>query len=112
MHTSGIYPTSRFIRWLFATKRVRTIADPGNTICIALYFDATTNRWTHAAIRQPDGRAISKWGAYAVYDHAIQEVPTDYGDDVYFVEKPADTAARELFATYVQRCLKFPRWAR
>jgi hypothetical protein len=110
----NILPDSRFIRWLIATKRVTECADPDCQPCIALYFlDEAAIRCKHAAIRFPNGRMRSKWGAYPVYEHALCEVPDNYGDYVLFVTKPSVEQARAFFLEYVGICKRqLPAWAR
>jgi hypothetical protein len=37
---------------------------------------------THIGIVNGSGRARSKWGIGQLYEHALMEVPIQYGDDV------------------------------
>jgi hypothetical protein len=109
-----IYCDARFVHWLRATHQLIPIEDFNDEPCIALYYfiDGATDRCKHAAIRRPDGRMISKWGTYHVYEHTLEEVPSNYGDDVILVKKPSEDQVHNLFKTYVQRCRQLPSWAR
>jgi hypothetical protein len=108
-----VYPDARFIHWMRALHHLTEIGNPGDQLCIALYFliDDVTNRCRHAALRRPDGRMISKWGTYPIYEHGLAEVPSNYGDDVLYIERPSDHEVRELFAAYIERCRALPKWA-
>jgi hypothetical protein len=108
-----VYPDARFVHWMRALRRLTEIENPDGRSCVALYFlmDGVTNRCRHAAIRRPDGRMISKWGSYSIYEHDLAEVPSNYGDHVLYIAKPSENEIRELFSTYIQRCQGLPSWA-
>jgi hypothetical protein len=108
-----VFVDARFVHWLRATRRLTEIEDPTDQLCIALYYsiEDPTGRCKHAAVRNPDGRMISKWGTYAVFEHDLSEVPSNYGDDILFVSKPSNDDAQTMFAAYVQSCRSLPRWA-
>lgn len=69
---------------------------------LACYFKGDT--WRHVGtIDDIDGpRVVSKWGEMAVFDHGLDEVPTGYGDNVRFFEKPDPKRALDLFLNYAQ----------
>lgn len=54
---------------------------------LVLYFNK--DEWTHAGIVSAEGRVVSKWGRYWVFDHVIDEVPATYGDHARFFELPS-----------------------
>jgi hypothetical protein len=108
-----VYPDARFVHWMRALRHLTEIKNPGDQSCIALYFlmDGLTDRCRHAALRDWNGRMTSKWGTYAVYEHDLAEVPSNYGDHILYVAKPSDNDIRELFAAYIARCQALPKWA-
>jgi hypothetical protein len=111
-----IGPDSRFIRWMLGTNRLTDAPSLDDNEWIALYFkDATRIRCRHAAIRLPggpNGRMISKWGEYGVYEHAQDEVPDNYGGHILLVAKPSVEQAHLFFYEYVRDCQnQLPEWA-
>lgn len=76
--------------------------DTPSTGALALYFEGDT--WRHVgAIDDMDGpRVVSKWGEMAVFEHGLDEVPTGYGDNVRFFEKPDPHRALDLFLGYAR----------
>jgi len=114
MKSENIFADSRFIRWLIVKKHITEIDPPADHKCLTFYFlEPRLIHCKHAAIRYPDGRLESKWGTYLVYQHSIEEVPSNYGDHVIFTEKPSNEEADALFAAYVRLCqTSLPSWAR
>jgi len=47
-------------------------------------------------------RVVSKWGEMAVFEHGLDEVPSGYGDNVRFFEKPEPQKALGLFLAYAR----------
>lgn len=85
-----------FMSWLLDQCVLTEVQEPA-TGNLVLYF--SERRWRHAGIVVADGRVVSKWGSYGVYDHELGEVPTEYGDSTrFFVMPTAQDAAELLFA--------------
>ncbi len=62
---------------------------------LALYFD--TDKPKHAGLMKSDSRVSSKWGLGHLWEHGLREVPSSYGDDVRFFERPD---ANTVFAAF------------
>jgi hypothetical protein len=47
-------------------------------------------------------RIVSQWGTYPVYEHAVFEVPTGYGDNVRYFKMIDSAEGLLLFRTYAK----------
>ncbi len=82
----GIRPGSEFIRWLIDGDRLSQILAIREDALVCYFREGA---WQHVGIAIAGGRINSKWGTYAVFDHKLSEVPTDYGDDIRFFVRPS-----------------------
>ncbi len=62
---------------------------------LVLYFD--NDKPVHAGLMKSASRVSSKWGSGHLWEHELWEVPSSYGDDVRFFERPDP---REVFAAF------------
>ena len=74
---------------------------------LALYF--RDGLWMHAAKLRDHEWAQSKWGSYAVFEHALAEVPHKYGDDVAVYDMPDQVEAAYLLFEYACLAEEFKR---
>jgi hypothetical protein len=79
-------PGSAFVQWLLDNRRLIEL-DTVRPGVLVLYFD--DGRWMHAGVTLRRHRIRSKWGTYAAFEHAISEVPTNYGDLVGMYHLPS-----------------------
>jgi hypothetical protein len=49
------------------------------------------------------GKVISKWGTGFLWEHAVAEVPSRYGDDVRFFHAPQWPLAEQAFVAYAKQ---------
>ena len=95
----GTKQVAKFVKWLLDEERL-TETDDAPQGALVLYFDGET--WTHAGVALGMQRIRSKWGNYAVFDHALREVPADYGNVVGFYSMPDIAHAAELLFQFVR----------
>lgn len=77
MQGFDLIPGRAFVQWLLDNRRL-TELDTVRPDALTLYFD--DGRWTHAGVTLRRHRIRSKWGTYAAFEHALSEIPADYGD--------------------------------
>lgn len=93
-----IFAGRQFIDWLLEKgllfEEIPT-SEPG---CVVLYFEQGV--WKHIGAMLDGKRAVSKWGTFPVYEHAIFEVPVSYGDTVRYFRVSRPDHALELFIEF------------
>jgi len=48
------------------------------------------------------GRVVSKWGKNPVYNHKLLEMPTAYGDETRYYQKPTEQFITDRFIAFVR----------
>jgi hypothetical protein len=77
-----VFAGRRFVEWLLKNRLVEFQRPvPG---CLVLYF--TGDVWQHVGVVAGEGRVISQWGTFPVYEHALFEVPARYGNEARFFQ--------------------------
>lgn len=95
-----LFAGRHFMEWAIE-KRLVELEEP-SVGCLAMYFTGTT--WQHCGVVSVDGRVVSQWNDCPVYNHALFEVPAQYGDVVRYFEKPSPEVALRWFIEYAQWC--------
>lgn len=95
---SGIFAGKDFMEWL-SQNRLTEIHRPTSG-CLALYFE--NDAWKHVGTVTEQGRVISQWGEFPVYEHDVFEVPQTYGGFVRYFTKPVPDDALRLFFEYAK----------
>jgi len=91
-----VFAGRQFVEWLLQNHLTEMQhAVPG---CLALYFHAGV--WKHVGVVTGEGRIISQWGTFPVYEHAVLEVPARYGDQVRYFEMLGSGDALRLFLEF------------
>ena len=67
---------------------------------LALYFNSG-GKPTHAGLLVGEDRIRSKWGIGLLWDHELWEVPSSYGDNVRYYERPDPQAVFEAFLSWM-----------
>ena len=79
-----IYAGAEFMNWVMHNARLELLhgdeVAPGS---LAVYRD-DQGAFTHVGIVRAGNRIDSKFGQLGLYNHALGEVPTDYGDRVRY----------------------------
>lgn len=96
----NIYAGKDFMRWMIE-NHLQEISEPPDG-CLVSYFFGT--EWKHIGVIATSARVISKWGTYPLYEHALAEVPEDYGNHVAFYRRPAAAEALALFFQFAREC--------
>lgn len=78
---NDIHANTAFVQFLVDRGDIleQSHADPKS---LAVYFGK--EKVEHIGLITDDGRVLSKWGTGLLYQHAIFEVPANYGDTVRF----------------------------
>ena len=93
-----VIPDGCFVRWLW----VNGFIEPDRDGPIVVYFERG-GRPVHAAKAEADGRrAVSKWGTGHVWRHAIDAVPSSYGQHVSRVSIAAPWTGLSLYRKYLK----------
>jgi hypothetical protein len=93
-----IFAGKAFMEW--AVKRHLTEIDEPKEGCLALYFNGGI--WQHAGVVSVQGRVVSQWGDFPVYEHNVCEAPARYGDEVRYFEMPPRGKPLRLFVEYAK----------
>ena len=84
-----------FIRWLVAAGSIAEVS--AEDAELAAY--SVDDKYTHIGRVLSTGRVQSKWGTAHLYEHALFEVPSSYGDTVqYFSGSDVETVLLEFWA--------------
>ncbi len=98
---SQVYAGQEFMHWLIATGRLREAAKSeateGNLV---VYFDGEV--FKHIGKCSAVGQVYSKWGQGLLYQHAVDEVPSTYGESVRYYEGMSTEVAMELFVQFAK----------
>ena len=94
-----IWAGRQFVEWLPADGRLEQSGKPMPE-CLVLYF--ADGVWQHAGTASEDGRVVSKWGEFPVFDHDAFEVPARYGNEVRYYVMPRPENALKLFVEFVK----------
>jgi hypothetical protein len=93
---SIVYAGPEFMVWLLE-GRLQEIGEP-HAGCLVCYF--SNSKWKHVGVIDSHGNVTSKWGQFPLYEHALDEVREDYGDEVRFFERPSPEDALALFLEF------------
>jgi hypothetical protein len=93
-----IFAGRGFVEWLLQ-NHLREIKSPERN-SLALYF--SNGRWEHIGVVTADGRVVSQWGTFPVYEHAVFEVPARYGNEVRYFQRPSNAEILRLFLEYTK----------
>ena len=97
----GALASSRFIVGMIERGHIR--AAPTTALSagrVVIYYNG--ERLTHAARIVSDDVLASKWSGNEVYQHALWEVPSSYGDHYQVVEVPPPDQTATLLAAWVE----------
>lgn len=94
-----IFAGKNFMEWLLAKGHLKEINRPVSG-CLVLYFAEGT--WQHAGTVAQGQRVVSKWGTFPLYEHALFEIPTSYGDVARYFAMPSLEEASELFRNFAK----------
>jgi hypothetical protein len=89
-----------FMAFLFQNRLLTPrVADalPGDLI---IYFE--NGAFRHVGRMKTESRVTSKWGIGWLYEHAVWEVPMNYGLDIQYFAGPDEDAAFKLFVRYAE----------
>jgi hypothetical protein len=93
-----IFAGKQFVEWLLR-GHLKDLAQSAPD-CLVLYFNG--NVWKHAGIALANGRVVSQWGTFPLYEHETFEVPARYGDKVRHFLKPSPKDALALFVDFAK----------
>jgi hypothetical protein len=107
-YDNGQFTDARFAHWMIHERKLAPLPelDAG-----ALVFYFERERWQHAGTVTPEGKILSKWGAFMFFVHPWNEVPRSYGDQMEVYKHPGQEGAQKLFQQYVAECAALPEWA-
>lgn len=78
---SSVHANTAFVQFLVDR---RNILEQSNAEPKSLVVYSGKEKVEHIGLITDDGRVLSKWGTSLLYQHAIFEVPANYGDTVRF----------------------------
>lgn len=87
-----------FIRHLLSQgvlKRVES-SSPGDLV----FYEDDETAIAHAGIVQPDGSILSKWMWGALFSHALWDVPSSFGDTVFYSKSIDPRIAKQNYIEY------------
>ena len=96
----NIYAGKEFMRWAIE-GRLRELREPHEGCLVSYFF---CGEWKHIGVIANSARVVSKWGTYPLYEHALAEVPEDYGSQVAFYARPSPAEALTLFIEFAREC--------
>jgi hypothetical protein len=96
----NIYAGKEFMRWAI-DSHLQEVSEPHEGCLVSYFFGA---EWKHIGVIVDSARVVSKWGTYPLYEHALAEVPEDYGSQVAFYARPSPAEAPTLFIEFAREC--------
>ena len=94
------YPTGAFVAYLVDRHLSEILHEEAQNGDIVVYSCAAGI--AHAG-KFSGGKVISKWGTGLLWEHAVDEVPSAYGDDVSFFHAPPWPIAEQAFVAYARQ---------
>lgn len=94
-----IFAGRQFVEWLLVQNKLEELDNPMPG-CLVLYFSDGT--WKHAGTMISAQRVLSQWGTFPLYEHALFEVPTSYGNVVRYFRMPNPDEAIALFLSFAK----------
>jgi hypothetical protein len=96
-----IFPGAEFVSTLM--RGALRIQDRPETDGIVVYLDSADSP-KHAGKIRAGGRVTSKWGAGRthIWEHGLWEVPTEYGDEVRFFQRPPQGLAVRCYLAWAK----------
>jgi len=94
------YPNGAFVAYLvdhYLFEVSHEEAKPGDIVVYACDI-----KIAHAG-RFSDWKVISKWGTGLLWEHAVAEVPSKYGNDVRFFHALSGPMAEQAFVVYAKQ---------
>jgi len=99
---SKTYPSGAFVTYLIDHHHLSEIrheeAQDGDLVVYSCAVGIA-----HAGKTFTGGKVISKWGTGLLWEHALAEVPSKYGDDVRFFHAPPKPLAEQAFVAYAKQ---------
>jgi hypothetical protein len=95
---TGVFAGTEFFGWLIASGHLVEIGDDATSRNdLVMYFNS--GRPIHVGRVISAGRIISKWGLGLLWEHALNEVPEQYGEEVRFFRSiEPDIALKHLLS--------------
>jgi hypothetical protein len=96
----GVFAGRGFAEWLLREELLTTTKGSVTAGDIVLYFGDPG--FKHAARFLEHDRVRSKWGTGHLYEHALWEVPSPYGNDIHFFKPLSDGKSILHFKRYAE----------
>lgn len=93
-----IFAGRAFMEWL--VRGHLTEIDRPTEGSLMMYF--SKGIWQHVGVSSRDGRVISQWGTFPIYEHELCELPARYGDEVRYFLAPRTDELLRLFLEFAK----------
>lgn len=87
-----------FIRCLLSQDALQKIENPSTGDLI--FYEGDQHIITHGGIAQSDGAVLSKWMWGPIFHHALWDVPSSFGEEVFYCMHIEAELAKKLYLEY------------
>lgn len=87
-----------FIRYLLENGTLQLIESP--RLGDLVFYEDDSRTITHGGIVQKDGLILSKWMWGALFAHKVWDVPSSFGDTVFYCKAISPQIAKEAYLAY------------
>lgn len=102
LRAKDVYAGAAFANWLLTGERISEVAPDQAKIGSLVFYLDNDGSFLHVGLLKDNGRIESKWGQLGLYEHALFEVPANYGESIRFY-KPIDfDKGIDIFYTFAE----------
>jgi len=105
------FASPAFVSWLLESGTLRRLERTVPLESVLVLYFKPTGEPVHAGIEFAEGRVRSKWGIGWVWDHGVWEVPSSYGHEVAYYERPTIDQTRAAFLDWLREQPDFVEFA-